>query len=75
MLSKSSLIKNVKAFLMSSSIVVSGVAGYIYFESYRNRKRYYDSLNDDSAKDMTRIGYEYFGINWGYKADSMVAVV
>jgi hypothetical protein len=73
MFSKSSIFKNIKAFMMSSSVVMGGVAGYIYLMSYQNRKRYLHSLEDDSAKDMTRIGYEYYGINWGFKADSMVA--
>jgi len=67
-----SVIRNVRAFTMSASLVGGGVFLYFYYQSSNNRRRYEEHINDDSAKDMTRIGYEYFGINWGYKADIMV---
>ena len=69
----SSMFKNIKAFVMSSSLVGGSVLLYLYYRSSQNRATYEKNLNDDTAKDMTRIGYEYFGINWGYKADSMVS--
>jgi len=57
---------------MSSTLVGGGVFLYLYYLSSKNKRRYENNLNDDNAKDMTRIGYEYYGINWGNKADSMV---
>lgn len=61
-----------KPFVYSSLAISGGVSLYMFYLSYSNKMRYDKLLQDDTAKDMTRIGYEYYGINWGYKADFMV---
>eukprot|EP01017_Pseudomicrothorax_dubius_P035175 TRINITY_DN4893_c0_g4_i1.p1 TRINITY_DN4893_c0_g4~~TRINITY_DN4893_c0_g4_i1.p1 ORF type:complete len:260 (-),score=48.57 TRINITY_DN4893_c0_g4_i1:63-842(-) len=64
--------ENVKALLISSAIVSSATFAYVYGKATRNRLRYQASLVDERSKDNTRMSNEFFGINWGYRADSMI---
>lgn len=66
------MLRNIGYFALSSGIVSSGALGFFWFKSWSNRKAYLASLTDQEARDTTRPQYDYFGLNWGAKADMMI---
>lgn len=71
-MSKRREVSNLKAFLISSGIFGGATLGYFWSKAFMNRLKLKKKYEDDSFKDTTRPGNEYYGINWGFKADSMV---
>lgn len=68
-----SLYFTMKPFVLSSSIVVGSILSYYSYQTSKNRKQFEEELeNDELYKDRTRDTNEYFGINWGYKADEII---
>ena len=63
---------NIKTLVLSSSIFSIGIFSYFYFIAEGNKKRWLTKLNDENDKHTTRPTNDYFGINWGFRADSMV---
>ena len=68
------MLKNIGYFLVSSGVVGLGSFSYLAYVARSNRKRYEKNMEDEENKDTTRPQYDYFGINWGAKADMMVGV-
>ena len=69
------MLRNLGYFGLSSLIVGSGGFGYFWWKARSNRLRLEREANDTESRDTTRPQYDYFGINWGAKADIMVKVV
>ena len=60
--------------LIASVGFVGGVAfSSLYYQTHTNRLRFEDELQEDQKyKDNTRDDNEYFGINWGFRADALI---
>ena len=67
--------KSLGYFALSSGVVAAGAFGYMHWRAVQNRARFATEAADESSRDNTRPQYEYFGINWGAKADMMVALL
>ena len=69
------MLKNLGYFLLSSGIVGSGTLGFFGLKCYQNRRRLEKETIDEEVRDTTRPQYDFFGINWGAKADMMVGLL
>jgi len=61
-----------KALFTSVGLGASGITGLVYFKTWRNKQAYLKLKQDEEIRDTTRPNYEFFGLNWGSGADSMV---
>lgn len=55
-----------------TSIVVGAGYGYLSYKCYRTRRQTFDNGIINLKKDTTRPTNEYYGINWGYRADNTI---
>ena len=61
-----------KPLLITTGIATTGVTGYLNYKCYKNRTAYKTLIEDEEIRDTTRPNNEFFGINWGSKADSLI---
>ena len=64
------IINNIKPFFISTSVVGSSILCYFSYVAYSNRTNFEKiNLDNDLYKDTTRDSNDYYGLNWGYRAD------
>ena len=61
-----------KPLLITSSVALTSITGYLNYKCYRNRKAYKELIENEEIRDTTRPDNDFFGINWGSKADSLI---
>ncbi len=66
------MLRNLGYLGLSAGLVSSGVLGYLQLKCYLNRRNYAKEQTSTETKDTTRPEYDYFGLNWGAKADMMI---
>lgn len=65
--------QNLVPFIATSAIMGSAGFGFIFYQAKKNQMEHEGKMkNEQLLKDTTRPQYEYFGINWGYRADAIV---
>ncbi|KRX00425.1 hypothetical protein PPERSA_05602 [Pseudocohnilembus persalinus] len=65
---------SVLPFIYSTTLVGGGVLGYFSIKVQKNRKQFEEEQeHDEFYKDTTRDQNLYYGINWGFRADQLIA--
>lgn len=67
------MFKSIGYFFLSSGLIGGGALSFFALKAYQNRRRLEKEKSDEEVRDTTRPQYDFFGINWGAKADMMVA--
>lgn len=66
--------ENFLPFFYTSALFCSGYLGYITIKMNRNNKNFENLKNNEDFKDTTRLGYDFYGLNWGVASDNMVTI-
>ena len=65
--------KKFKSLGISALFGITAFGGHVVYKTKKNQDLLEEIQNSEKFMDATRPSNESFGINWGFKADSMVS--